>query len=95
MAYAWRATPNIRHQAEEGQLLGLYTRIKSSLAVTILPCLNSSDRDGSAVKFTADETVPRMNDTTNEELKYYKTHSFWNNDFLEIKTDHSAYYWRI
>ena len=39
--------------------------------------MSSSDRDGSAVKPTADETVPRMNDTTNKELLYYRTHSFW------------------
>ena len=39
--------------------------------------MSSSDRDGSAMKPTADETVPRMNDTTNEEIWYYKNNSFW------------------
>ena len=45
--------------------------------------MSSSDRDGSAVKPTADVTVPLMNDTTNEELLYYKTKSFWIHNFLE------------
>ena len=39
--------------------------------------MSSSDGDGSAVKPTADETVPRMSDTTRQELEYYKTNSFW------------------
>ena len=52
--------------------------------------MSSSDRarDGSA---TADETVPPMNDTTIEELLYYKTHSFWLHNFLEIKTGIDTY----
>ena len=61
--------------------------------------MSSSDRDGSA---TADETVPPMNDTTIEELLYYKTHmySFWLYNFLEIKAgmdtydDIGVYCWR-
>ena len=48
--------------------------------------MSSSDRGGSAVKPTADKTVPRMNDTTNKELLYYKTNSFWKHNFTEIKT---------
>ena len=39
--------------------------------------MSSSDCDSSAVKPTEDETVPRMNDTTREEMKYYNTRSFW------------------
>ena len=39
-------------------------------------------------RFTADETVPLMNDTTNKELLFYKKHSFWSNtDFVEINRD--------
>ena len=43
--------------------------------------MSSSDRDGSAVKPTADETVPLMNDTTNEELLFYKNNSWWSSNF--------------
>ena len=43
------------------------------------------------MKPTADETVPLMNDTTNEELLFYKFHSIWSaiwsNDFIEINSD--------
>ena len=39
--------------------------------------MSSLDGDGSTVKPTADETVPRMSDTTGQELEYYKTNSFW------------------
>ena len=53
--------------------------------------MSSSGRDGSAMKPTADETVPLMNDTTNEELLFYKFHSIWSaiwsNDFIEINSD--------
>ena len=51
--------------------------------------MSSSDRDRSAVKPTADETVPLMNDTTNEELLFYKKNSLWMHNFTEIKTGES------
>ena len=41
--------------------------------------MSSSDdgRNVFAVKPTADETVPLMNDTTNKEKEYYKSNRFW------------------
>ena len=43
------------------------------------------------MKPTAYETVPRMKDTTNKELLYYKTNSFWTHHFIEITTDDNYY----
>ena len=54
--------------------------------------MSSSDRDGSAVKPTADETVPLMNDTTNEELLYYKINSFWSHNDDDDDDDIGFFY---